>query len=99
MIDGHGRVPIMDFGLSAFADQLRGGMCAAALPLMAPEQLAGKEVSTKSDVYALGMVLYEVFTGTRAYKPGTPRDHLPPAPSSVGARRASGRGSCHLAVP
>ena len=34
---------------------------------MAPEQLAGREVSVKSDLFALGLVLYEVFTGKRAF--------------------------------
>ena len=34
---------------------------------MAPEQLAGREVSVKSDLFALGPVLYEVFTGKRAF--------------------------------
>jgi serine/threonine-protein kinase len=34
---------------------------------MAPEQLAGQEVTTRSDIYSLGLVLYEVFTGKRAF--------------------------------
>jgi serine/threonine protein kinase len=45
------------------------------------EQLAGKEVSAKSDIYALGLVLYEIFTGSRAFGAGTTRDLLPRAPS------------------
>src|SRR5262249_2810637 len=34
---------------------------------MAPEQLAGKGATIKSDIYALGLVLFEIFTGQRAY--------------------------------
>ena len=35
---------------------------------MSPEQFAGKEVTTKSDIYALGLVLYEIFTGKRVFE-------------------------------
>ena len=38
---------------------------------MAPEQLAGTEVSVKSDIYSLGLVLYEIFTGKRAFQAET----------------------------
>jgi len=38
---------------------------------MAPEQLAGTEVSARSDIYSLGLVLYEVFTGKRAFEAST----------------------------
>src|ERR1017187_6791287 len=38
---------------------------------MAPEQLAGKEVTVKSDIYALGLLLYEIFTGKRAFEAGS----------------------------
>jgi serine/threonine-protein kinase len=48
---------------------------------MAPEQLAGREASIKSDLYALGLVLYELFTGRKAYA-GTDRATPPSKPSS-----------------
>jgi serine/threonine-protein kinase len=69
MIDGRGRVRIMDFGLAGFADELRGQKDqAGTLAYMAPEQLAGKGPTTRSDVYSLGLVMYELITGRRAYE-------------------------------
>src|SRR5437764_1385229 len=63
MIDGRGQVLITDFGLAGFAGQVEGGEIRNGTPAyMAPEQLAGKEVSVRSDIYALGMVLYEIFS-------------------------------------
>lgn len=65
MLDGDGKVRLTDFGLAALSgsvDVTRAGTPA----YMAPEQLAGREVTPRSDVYALGLVLYEIFTGRRA---------------------------------
>jgi hypothetical protein len=68
MLDGRGQVVITDFGLAGVADQIPGTEVRSGTPAyMAPEQLAGKEVSVRSDIYALGLVLYEVFTGKRAF--------------------------------
>jgi predicted Ser/Thr protein kinase len=68
MLDGRGQVVVMDFGLAAFVDEITGADVRSGTPaFMAPEQLAGKEVTEKSDIYSLGLVLYEIFTGKSAY--------------------------------
>src|SRR5579859_3532696 len=90
MLDGRGQVVITDFGLAGFSDEIRGAEVRSGTPAyMSPEQLAGKEVTSRSDIYALGLVLYEVFTGKRAFAektvgalPGVP-DRTPSRPSSV----------------
>ncbi len=67
MMDGRGRARLTDFGLAA-AGELTGRAAAAGTPLyMAPEQIAGVAADTRSDLYALGLVLYELFTGRHAH--------------------------------
>ena len=68
MIDGRGQVVIMDFGLAGLGEQLQGDIRSGTPAYMSPEQLAGTEVSARSDIYALGLVLYELFTGRRAFE-------------------------------
>jgi predicted Ser/Thr protein kinase len=68
MLDGRGQVVITDFGLAGIADQIQGAEVRSGTPAyMAPEQLEGREVSTRSDIYSLGLVLWEIFTGKRAF--------------------------------
>ena len=66
MLDGRGQVLITDFGLAGMADQFEGARVREGTPAyMAPEQRAGKEVSVRSDIYSLGLILHEMFTGKR----------------------------------
>jgi predicted Ser/Thr protein kinase len=72
MLDGRGNVLIADFGLAAIGGQVQAHEIRHGTPAyMAPEQLAGKEVTIKSDIYALGLLLYEIFAGKRAFDAGT----------------------------
>ena len=69
MIDGRGRARITDFGLAAFAEDVAGNEILSGTPAyMAPEQMAGRGVSARSDLYSLGLVLYELFTGKPAFR-------------------------------
>jgi hypothetical protein len=82
MLDGRGKVRLTDFGLVADAGGLSGQELRSGTPAyMAPEQLAGDEVTARSDLFALGLVLYELFTGKRAFA-GVDRATPPSAPSS-----------------
>ena len=68
MLDGRGRVRITDFGIAGLAAEMEGDDARAGTPAyMSPEQFAGREVSLKSDLYSLGLVLYELFTGKRPF--------------------------------
>jgi serine/threonine protein kinase len=73
MLDARGNVRITDFGLAILAGDLHE-MNAGTPGYMAPEQLAGNEVTTRSDIYALGLVLHELFTGKRVLEPRHPSD-------------------------
>jgi serine/threonine protein kinase len=72
MLDGRGQVLLTDFGLAGIAGEIEGAEVRNGTPAyMAPEQLAGLEVTVKSDIYSLGLVLYEIFTGKLPFESDT----------------------------
>jgi serine/threonine protein kinase/tetratricopeptide (TPR) repeat protein len=74
------RVVVTDFGTARLMDHAHGSMQAAtqqsAIPgtpaYMSPEQLEGKELTPASDIYSLGLVLYEMVAGTRPFRANSP---------------------------
>jgi predicted Ser/Thr protein kinase len=75
MLDGRGQVLLTDFGLAGLAEDFEGAEVRNGTPAyMAPEQLAGQEVTVRSDIYALGLVLYEIFTGKLPFESNTLAD-------------------------
>jgi serine/threonine-protein kinase len=67
MLDGHGRARITDFGLAVRSEEA-GGEIAGTPAYMSPEQLRGEAATAQSDIYSLGLVLYEIFTGKKAFE-------------------------------
>ncbi len=66
MITASGAVKVMDFGIARVIGSgrlTRTGLLIGTLRYMAPEQIRGEEVDRRTDVYALGTVLYEMVTG------------------------------------
>lgn len=71
MIDGRGEVRLTDFGLAVMAGGTEPGELAGTPTYMSPELFAGGKATVQSDLYALGLLLYEIFTRRRAFEEGT----------------------------
>ncbi|MCU1227465.1 MAG: serine/threonine protein kinase [Acidobacteria bacterium] len=76
MIDSHGDARITDFGLALSATDDQEDQLAGTPAYMAPELLEGQAASVQSDLYALGLVMYELFTGHRAHAAKTLPDRM-----------------------
>jgi serine/threonine-protein kinase len=77
MLDEHGNVRITDFGIAALAEEIDRRDAMSGTPAyMSPEQLESQELTIKSDIYSLGLVLYELFTGKRAFEAATLQELL-----------------------
>ncbi len=74
MLDARGVVRIMDFGMSkeSGTQATAIGMVMGSPEYMSPEQAEGQPVSFTTDVYALGIVIYELFTGVVPFKSENP---------------------------
>ncbi|HEX8702371.1 MAG TPA: serine/threonine-protein kinase, partial [Myxococcaceae bacterium] len=100
LVSFDGEVKVVDFGIAKAADQAtvtRSGVLKGKYSYMSPEQAAGQRVDCRSDVFALGVVLYEMLTHTRLFKRSTDMQtlsavaecHVTP-PSQVNSRVPAG---------
>ena len=93
MIDREGNAKIMDFGIarSLSAKGITGaGVMIGTPEYMSPEQVEGKEVDKRSDIYSLGIILYEMLTGQVPFEGDTPftvgvkqKSEIPKDPKSL----------------
>lgn len=68
IIDSRGVARITDFGIAGIEADIAGDNMRPGTPAyMSPEQINGKDVTARSDIYALGLVIYEIFTGKQAF--------------------------------
>jgi serine/threonine protein kinase/Tfp pilus assembly protein PilF len=75
MIDDEGNVRIMDFGIARSLETkgiTGAGVMIGTPEYMSPEQVEGKEIDQRSDIYSLGIILYEMVTGKLPFEGDTP---------------------------
>jgi serine/threonine protein kinase/beta-lactam-binding protein with PASTA domain len=93
LVDGEGRVKVTDFGIArAGASQMTEvGSIVGTAQYLSPEQARGTNVDQRSDLYSLGVVLYELLTGSAPFGGDTPVEiamkHLSQMPEPPSVKR------------
>jgi serine/threonine protein kinase len=94
LVDGEGRLKVTDFGIArAGASQMtEAGSIIGTAQYLSPEQAKGAPVDQTSDLYSVGVVLYELLTGVVPFSGDTPVEiamkHLSTVPEPPSAKRA-----------
>jgi len=96
MIDKEGNAKIMDFGIARSLEAkgiTRAGVMIGTPEYMSPEQVEGKELDQRSDIYSLGVILYEMVTGCVPFEGETPfsialkhKSEIPKRPKEINAQ-------------
>ena len=93
LVDAEGRVKVTDFGIAraGTSQMTEAGSIVGTAQYLSPEQARGTDVDQRSDVYSLGIVLYELLTGTVPFNGDTPVEiamkHLSAVPEPPSTRR------------
>lgn len=99
LVDAIGEPRLLDFGVAKLLDagsELTASQAPLSMAYAAPEQLLGNPITTAADIYSLGVILYELLTGSRPHKSRgngslallqaiTDTDPLPPSRAVGGA--------------
>lgn len=79
LVDSNGNAKLLDFGIAQMGEPrnlTREGYVIGSAPYMSPEQARGEKVDSRSDIFSLGVVVYEGFTGQRAFASDNKRDMI-----------------------
>jgi len=93
LVDGEGRVKVTDFGIAraGTSQMTEAGSIVGTAQYLSPEQARGTNVDQRSDLYSLGVVLYELLTGSTPFTGDTPVEiamkHLSQTPEPPSAKR------------